>query len=95
MDEETTEILNTNTNNNNYNNNKNRFSLQLLYPFLKSFLAKAVNSFTAGHCDGQKWSKLRISAIYTAQTRINSKTSSEEVTTEEELYTNIVRGEGG
>jgi len=52
MDEETAEILNTTTKTNTNTtttttNNNNRFSLQLLYPFLKSFMAKAVISVTA------------------------------------------------
>jgi hypothetical protein len=60
MYEETAEILNTttktktNTNTTtttNNNNKNNRFSLKLRYLFLKSFMAKVVNSVTAGHCD--------------------------------------------
>jgi translation initiation factor 2B subunit (eIF-2B alpha/beta/delta family) len=94
IDEETAEILDTTTTTTITNNNNNRFSLQLLYQFLKSFMALAVISVTDGHCDGQKCCKRMLSVIYvyTAQIRINSSTFSEVVTTEEELL--ILSGEG-
>lgn len=99
MEEETVEILNTttrtNTNTSTTNNNKNnnRFSLQLRYPFLKSFMANAVNSVNSWTLRRQKRCKLQLNAIYTAQIRINSdETFSETVTTKEELL--ILSGEG-